>query len=55
VRVGPDDGFVLRPRFKGIWEVLETTRKEYMVRCQTIQRTLVASHTSTTVAHLGDL
>jgi len=30
--VGPGDGFVLRPGFKGIWEVLETTRKEYVIR-----------------------
>ena len=26
------DSFVLRPGFKGIWEVLETTRKEYVIR-----------------------
>jgi uncharacterized cupin superfamily protein len=26
------DSFVLRPGFKGTWEVLETTRKEYVVR-----------------------
>ncbi len=32
VEVGPGDGFVLRPGFKGTWEVLETTRKEYVVR-----------------------
>ncbi|MGB3901021.1 MAG: cupin domain-containing protein [Mesorhizobium sp.] len=30
VRAG--DSFVLRPGFKGSWEVLETTRKEYVVR-----------------------
>ncbi len=24
--------FVLKPGFKGIWEVLETTRKEYVIR-----------------------
>jgi uncharacterized cupin superfamily protein len=30
VRAG--DSFVLRPGFKGTWEVLETTRKEYVVR-----------------------
>jgi uncharacterized cupin superfamily protein len=26
------DSFVLRPGFKGSWEVVETTRKEYVVR-----------------------
>jgi len=26
------DGFVLRPGFKGTWEVIETTRKEYVIR-----------------------
>jgi len=26
------DSFVLRPGFKGSWEVLKTTRKEYVVR-----------------------
>lgn len=30
VRAG--DAFVLRPGFKGTWEVLETTRKEYVIR-----------------------
>jgi uncharacterized cupin superfamily protein len=30
VRAG--DSFILRPGFKGSWEVLETTRKEYVVR-----------------------
>ncbi len=30
VRAG--DSFVLRPGFKGSWEVLETTRKEYVVK-----------------------
>lgn len=30
--VGPGDGFVIRPGFRGTWEVLETTRKEYVVR-----------------------
>lgn len=29
VRAG--DGFVLRPGFKGIWEVVETTRKQYVI------------------------
>lgn len=26
------DSFILRPGFKGTWEVLETTRKEYVIR-----------------------
>lgn len=26
------DSFVLRPGFKGTWEVIETTRKEYVIR-----------------------
>ncbi|MBZ9867060.1 cupin domain-containing protein [Mesorhizobium sp. CA15] len=30
VRAG--DSFVLRPGFKGTWEVLEKTRKEYVIR-----------------------
>lgn len=30
VRAG--DSFILRPGFKGSWEVLETTRKEYVIR-----------------------
>lgn len=30
VRAG--DSFVLKPGFKGTWEVLETTRKEYVIR-----------------------
>lgn len=30
VRAG--DAFVLRPGFRGTWEVLETTRKEYVIR-----------------------
>lgn len=30
VRAG--DSFVLRPGFKGTWEVQETTRKEYVIR-----------------------
>ena len=32
VEVGPGDGFVLRPGFRGTWEVVETTRKEYVIR-----------------------
>jgi uncharacterized cupin superfamily protein len=30
--VGAGDSFVLRPGFKGTWEVVETTRKEYVIR-----------------------
>lgn len=30
VRAG--DSFIIRPGFKGSWEVLETTRKSYVVR-----------------------
>ena len=30
VRAG--DSFVLRPGFRGTWEVVETTRKEYVIR-----------------------
>lgn len=26
------DSFILRPGFKGTWEVIETTRKEYVIR-----------------------
>ena len=32
MRVGPGDSFVIRPGFKGSWEVIETTRKEYVIR-----------------------
>ena len=31
-RVETGDSFILRPGFKGIWEVVETTRKEYVIR-----------------------
>ncbi|NTS29881.1 cupin domain-containing protein [Phyllobacterium sp. BT25] len=30
--LGAGDSFVLRPGFRGTWEVLETTRKEYVIR-----------------------
>lgn len=30
--VGPGDSFVLQPGFTGVWEVLETTRKLFVVR-----------------------
>ena len=29
---GPGDSAILRPGFKGTWAVLETTRKEYVIR-----------------------
>jgi uncharacterized cupin superfamily protein len=31
-RVTAGDSFIIRPGFKGVWEVVETTRKEYVVR-----------------------
>jgi uncharacterized protein len=31
-RVGAGDSFILRPGFKGTWEVIETTRKEYVIK-----------------------
>ncbi|MBF9028959.1 DUF861 domain-containing protein [Rhodobacterales bacterium HKCCE3408] len=30
--VGPGDSFVLRPGFRGVWEVVETTRKDFVIR-----------------------
>ncbi|MEZ5892000.1 MAG: cupin domain-containing protein [Parvularculaceae bacterium] len=30
--VAAGDSFILRPGFKGTWEVIETTRKEYVIR-----------------------
>ena len=30
--LGPGDSFVLRPGFRGTWEVIETTRKDYVIR-----------------------
>lgn len=32
VTVKAGDSFILRPGFKGTWEVLETTRKDYVLR-----------------------
>jgi uncharacterized cupin superfamily protein len=32
LRVTAGDSFVLRPGFAGTWEVIETTRKEYVIR-----------------------
>ena len=29
--LGPGDSFILRPGFSGTWEVLETTRKDYVI------------------------
>ena len=31
-RVSTGDSFVIRPGFRGTWEVVETTRKEYVIR-----------------------
>jgi uncharacterized protein len=31
-RISAGDSFILRPGFKGTWEVIETTRKEYVIR-----------------------
>lgn len=32
VVVKAGDSFILRPGFKGTWEVLETTRKDYVIK-----------------------
>lgn len=32
VRLSAGDSFVIRPGFKGVWEVVETTRKHYVIR-----------------------
>ncbi|MEQ1754055.1 MAG: cupin domain-containing protein [Micropepsaceae bacterium] len=32
VRLGQGDNFVLQPGFRGTWEVIETTRKLFVVR-----------------------
>lgn len=32
VRLAAGDSIILRPGFQGIWEVVETTRKEYVIR-----------------------
>ncbi|ASY62365.1 Nucleoside-diphosphate-sugar epimerase [Sinorhizobium sojae CCBAU 05684] len=32
VHLRPGDRMVLRPGFKGTWEVVETTRKDYVIR-----------------------
>lgn len=31
-RTAAGDSFVIRPGFRGTWEVVETTRKEYVIR-----------------------
>lgn len=31
-RVGPGDAFAIQPGFEGTWEVIETTRKLFVVR-----------------------
>jgi uncharacterized cupin superfamily protein len=31
-RLKAGDAFVIRPGFTGVWEVVETTRKEYVIR-----------------------
>ena len=30
--LGPGDSFILRPGFRCTWEVIETTRKDYVIR-----------------------
>ena len=32
VTYGPGDSFIIRPGFEGTWEVVETVRKEYVIR-----------------------
>ena len=32
VTIKAGDSFILRPGFKGAWEVIETTRKDYVIR-----------------------
>ncbi len=32
MHVGSGDSFILRPGFTGVWEVIETTRKDYVIR-----------------------
>ncbi|NOT39584.1 MAG: cupin domain-containing protein [Alphaproteobacteria bacterium] len=31
-RIGPGDAFVIQPGFEGTWEVVETTRKLFVIR-----------------------
>ncbi|MFN3961191.1 MAG: cupin domain-containing protein [Parvularculaceae bacterium] len=31
-RLAAGDSLIIRPGFKGVWEVVETTRKEYVIR-----------------------
>jgi len=32
ITVGPGDSFILRPGFTGTWEVIERTRKQYVIK-----------------------
>jgi uncharacterized protein len=32
ISAGAGDSFILQPGFKGTWEVIETTRKEYVIK-----------------------
>ena len=32
VHLRAGDSYILRPGFKGTWEVLETTRKDYVIK-----------------------
>lgn len=32
IHLKPGDSMILRPGFKGTWEVVETTRKDYVIR-----------------------
>lgn len=32
IAAGPGDSLILRPGFSGTWEVIETTRKDYVIR-----------------------
>lgn len=34
VHLKPGDRMILRPGFNGTWEVIETTRKDYVIRIQ---------------------
>jgi uncharacterized cupin superfamily protein len=34
LEVGPGDAFLLRPGFAGVWRVIETTRKDYVILCR---------------------
>lgn len=34
LEVGPGEAFLLRPGFEGVWRVIETTRKDYVILCR---------------------